>query len=695
MYESFYGITCRPFLADPDPGCCAGVGTMQRAYDELYNCFDLGKGIGILTGSAGTGKTLLCLKLLEDLNELFRGVFLAGASFSNRRSLLQAIMYALERPYRGLDEQELRVELITAAKKAKRTNRSIFLVVDEAHLLNETLLEEIRSATNLIENGESLVRVLLSGQMPLEETMTRPALDALNQRVGCHQSLETLTRQQSIDYIEFRFKRAGTNLFDVFTAESLQLITEAADGNPRCLNKLCDHALFLGYAEEEKPIETTTVRAALDDLKQLPLQWNDLLTTTDECEQSAPDSFSDNSFSDDFFSDESLIEEASAEPSATLDVEASREKTVVFEIGAEETEESAGTENYIELGASEEIDQFEESEATAYETLLESDQANSETDIESRVEENFAIQVSSFQSLIIPLEIDATNIGVTVNQFLDNQVSESNDSLETFAEVISQQKTSDAISSFEEEAVEDLYVRLDANKQRAFSRSNFAENDAREQTSDELVSTSFTQQEEFDQAVGVSPSSPDLQESPEPVWFSSDADIPVTTGPEQIIDQVVPLLNAAAELPVEEMPSETSQQDQEVFETNSTEIESESEDLNVVENHVGSTVFDTLLETQQADVSQLHQLLESGLESQPEATSKVLFSNGERLQLPVQFDVVQPEHRERFLRDEMVVHEPALPPETGSGHSNTSETATSKRPKYDQLFSELRRQRLA
>ncbi|MCH7989681.1 MAG: AAA family ATPase, partial [Planctomycetes bacterium] len=113
MYESFYGITRRPFLADPDPGCCAGVGTMQRAYDELYNCFDQGKGIGILTGSAGTGKTLLCLKLLEDLSELFRGVFLAGANYSNRRSLLQAILYALDRPYRGLDEQELRVELIT------------------------------------------------------------------------------------------------------------------------------------------------------------------------------------------------------------------------------------------------------------------------------------------------------------------------------------------------------------------------------------------------------------------------------------------------------------------------------------------------------------------------------------------------------------------------------------------------------
>ncbi|MCH7686641.1 MAG: AAA family ATPase, partial [Planctomycetes bacterium] len=413
MYESFYGITRRPFLADPDPGCCAGVGTMQQAYDELYNCFEQGKGIGILTGPSGTGKTLLCLNLLDDLSDLLRGVFLAGANFSNRRFLLQAILYELDRPYRGLDEQELRVELITAAKKAKRANRSILLVVDEAHLLNETLLEEIRSATNLIENGESLVRVLLSGQMSLEETMTSPALDALNQRVACHQSLETLTRQQSIDYIEFRLKRAGANVFEVFTAESLQMITEAADGNPRCLNQLCDHALFLGYAEEQKPIETTTVRAALEDLKQLPLHWNDLLSTADVYDQSASDSTSEDSFSDDSLADDSyldgsLIEEASAEPSATVDVEASTEKTEVFEIGVEEAVEAAETENCFEWEASEETDQLTEMESVAHETSLESDRVNGMAALESGVGEHVAIPGSNLETLIRPLEIDTT-----------------------------------------------------------------------------------------------------------------------------------------------------------------------------------------------------------------------------------------------------------------------------------------------
>ncbi|MCH7989262.1 MAG: hypothetical protein IID46_08950, partial [Planctomycetes bacterium] len=278
---------------------------------------------------------------------------------------------------------------------------------------------------------------------------------------------------------------------------------------------------------------------------------------------------------------------------------------------------------------------------------------------------------------------------------LNEQVNESSDSLESFAEVATQQKANILTDSFKEEPVEDLYGSLDADKERAFNKSNHVERASWEQTPGELGSTSFTQQEEFDQENGIPISSTHLQEPLEPVWYSYGDGIPDKTGLEQIIDRVVPLLNAAAELPVEEMPSETRQQDGEHFETNSTDVESESEDWNVADAQIGSAVFDTRLQTHQADVPQLHQPQESGSETQPESTSEVLFSNGERLQLPVQFDVVQPEKRERFLRDEMIVHEPLLPSESDSEHSNTSETTTSKRPKYDQLFSELRRRRLA
>jgi hypothetical protein len=403
---------------------------------------------------------------------------------------------------------------------------------------------------------------------------------------------------------------------------------------------------------------------------------------------------------------------------------------------------AAETENCFGLD-SEETYQFTEMESVAHETSLESDRVNGAVALESGVGENVAIQVSNLETLIRPLEIDTTNIGFTVNQTLGNQsmnnqsmviqsivnqsagnhaavyfddlaeeqVNASDDFVESFDEVAMQQSVEGLTGSFEEEPVEDLYAGLDAKKERAFSQSSRAANASREQAADELDSTSFTQQDESDREERVPVSPPLLQDPLEPVWYSSDNDIPVKMGPEEIIDRMMPLLNEVAELPVEEMPSETPQQGQEFPETNSTEIGAEAGDQNAVDDpirsddpahdrfvsndQIGSTVFDTRLEAYRADVSQLHQLKENDSEIQPESTSRVLFSNGERLQLPVQFDVVQPEGRERFLREKMVVHEPMLPLKSDSEHSNKPETATRKRPQYDQLFSELRKRRLA
>jgi type II secretory pathway predicted ATPase ExeA len=282
MYEPFFGMERRPFSATPDPGCFFISSELQAVLDELTICVERGQGIGIVTASAGVGKTLLCQRLAADLrhrdesHSRFECVYLSNSNFPTRRSLLQAILFEMGDEYSRRDEPELRLDLRSRLRSLRPEREALVLIVDEAHLFSEELLEELRTMADIADSGSSLVRVILSGQHELEERLTDRAFDALNQRISNHVFLESLTISESVEYIRHRLAWAGCDIESVFSEEAISVITRASGGVPRCLNQLSDHSLLLAFASDEKPVSESTVREALEDLKQLPLHWNDV-----------------------------------------------------------------------------------------------------------------------------------------------------------------------------------------------------------------------------------------------------------------------------------------------------------------------------------------------------------------------------------------------------------------------------------
>ncbi len=275
MYETFFGLNRRPFLATPDASCFVATDSNQEALDALIVCAESGQGIGILTADAGLGKTTICQRLVQELDGPFRTVYLGNCNFSARQALLQAILYELGHPYSRMPEDELRLELKTAVKSARPEKQGIVLVFDEAHLLEEGLLEEIRTLADFSEDAHPLIRVVLSGQLSLEERLINPDLDALNQRVRCHVTLPTLTQLESATYLAHRLRWASGEIDKIFTPEAVRLIAHSGDGNPRCLNQLADHSLLLAFVAEAHPVSEAIVRDALNDMRQLPLQMNE------------------------------------------------------------------------------------------------------------------------------------------------------------------------------------------------------------------------------------------------------------------------------------------------------------------------------------------------------------------------------------------------------------------------------------
>lgn len=286
MYEASFGLKRRPFAATPDATCFLAAGPIQAALDEVVICVQQGQGIAVLTSPAGTGKTLLCERLRLELDERYETVFLRHASFLTRRALLQTVLCELNHAYHHPSEQELRLELFPAIRALQPKREALVLICDEAHQLSDSLLEELRILADFAEAGQPLVRLVLVGQPSLEEKLAQVGLEAFNQRIRAHISLNTFDHSESLDYLDYRVTWAGGRTDEIFTPEALDLVARASDGVPRCMNQLADHSLLLAYVAEQHPVSEELVREALHDLRQLPLHWNEQVShrpsTSDE-----------------------------------------------------------------------------------------------------------------------------------------------------------------------------------------------------------------------------------------------------------------------------------------------------------------------------------------------------------------------------------------------------------------------------
>ena len=203
---------------------------------------------------------------------------LASGHLSTRRALLQAILYELGLPYRGMEEGDLRLSLLDHLSPRDSADgpaaEGLLLIIDEAHTLPLRLLEEVRLITNFVRQGEPRIRLVLAGGPQLEERFASPKLAAFNQRVAARCYLESLDRQQTVQYIRHQIEQVNGDPDGVFTADALNSVFNATDGIPRLVNQVCDHALLLAYAGGVRQLTASGVEEAWSDLQQLPTPWS-------------------------------------------------------------------------------------------------------------------------------------------------------------------------------------------------------------------------------------------------------------------------------------------------------------------------------------------------------------------------------------------------------------------------------------
>jgi type II secretory pathway predicted ATPase ExeA len=268
MYASQFGLRRRPFRATPDNESYYPATTHERALTQLLGGLQEETGLLLLTGAPGTGKTLLCHRLLDQVDAETNGIFLTNSHFSGRCGLLQAILYDLSLPYQGLGEQELRLALTDHLLQEFAAGKRAVVVIDEAQHLNADLLEELRLLGNLETPQGKAVQVVLVSLPPIGETLRQPELASFNQRLSVRALLEPLDVHEAVDYVVHQLRLAGGRREDIISDEALELLARGTQGIPRVLNQATHQALQLAAAAETALVDA---EAALEALNLLGL----------------------------------------------------------------------------------------------------------------------------------------------------------------------------------------------------------------------------------------------------------------------------------------------------------------------------------------------------------------------------------------------------------------------------------------
>lgn len=265
MYCEFYGFKERPFNVTSDPSFFFLSEKHKEAVSHLVYGVSQRKGIMVLTGEIGTGKTTLCRFFLNQLPSKIKSAFILNPYFSELE-LLEAIVRDFGIKIKNASRLGLIGSLNKFLLQESRNGNNILLIIDEAQNLKPHMLEQIRLLSNLETEKEKLLQIILVGQPELNQRLNLDNLRQLRQRIMVRFHISPLAREEIQGYISHRLSKAQGHTAIEFTAQALDAIAQFSQGTPRLINMLCDRALLAGFITEKHTIDAEIINRCLEEL---------------------------------------------------------------------------------------------------------------------------------------------------------------------------------------------------------------------------------------------------------------------------------------------------------------------------------------------------------------------------------------------------------------------------------------------
>lgn len=261
MYLSYFGFRLQPFSLTPNTELFLGLAPHYESIQTIIAAIHMGEGVIKVVGEVGTGKTMVCRKLIEQIEGDAELIYLPNPALTGAQLQLAVARELGIKNADPLNVVELIQErLISIRSVGKRT----VLIVDEAQALSFEALETLRLFGNLETEKDKLLQLVLFGQPELEERLLSHNLRQFRQRITFNCELRTLNLDEGVAYMDNRLNKAG-NGAHIFSIEQKKAIWRSASGVPRLINQICHKSLLTAFNDRCTLIKNQHVYAAMHD----------------------------------------------------------------------------------------------------------------------------------------------------------------------------------------------------------------------------------------------------------------------------------------------------------------------------------------------------------------------------------------------------------------------------------------------
>lgn len=270
MYKNFYGIKKDPFSLSPDPEFLYLSDEHKSALARINYAVEKRRGLTVIYGEVGTGKTTLSRLLYEQYNQADNSLvaLLINPEFSTQNQLLKAVMLGF-----GIDNTaRSKFTLLNnfnsfLVENAVQKDRNIVLIIDEAQGIITKNLELLRQLLNFESNQRKFLQIVLLGQPELYNKLQHKR--SLKDRIAVIGALDALDRENTAGLIKHRLRVSGCDT-EIFSQEAIDEIYQYTNGFPRRISVVCENVLILGFAKRENPISKETVLDVISDFERNP-----------------------------------------------------------------------------------------------------------------------------------------------------------------------------------------------------------------------------------------------------------------------------------------------------------------------------------------------------------------------------------------------------------------------------------------
>ncbi len=268
MYKEFFGFSDEPFQINPDPRFLYMTPTHQGAMASMIAGIRERKGITVVSGEVGTGKTTLVYALLKGISDKIKTAFVFHTTVGFQ-DLLHNILQELGEEIIEDNLTSLIIQFNRYMRERMARNETVAIVIDEGQNLRVDVIENLFRLFIREAPAAKLIQILLIGQPELEPKLDAIELRAFKDRVTTRYVIDKLTEKECREYIEHRLKVAGGRGALIFEPKAVRMIWKFSQGIPRVINTLCDRALVNAYTASRKVIDRQIAKETLRDMSYL------------------------------------------------------------------------------------------------------------------------------------------------------------------------------------------------------------------------------------------------------------------------------------------------------------------------------------------------------------------------------------------------------------------------------------------